>query len=149
VATGLATVSTTFTVPPGLATGSYSLVVIANGIASVNYPVTVIIKFKDIKEHKLEKLEIKEHKLEVKEHKLEIKELEKQVNEVKLKDAEIFDPQLGGGDPALTAAFQELRTRIDALTEAVQEQQRAAITPEERPEVGDAALQHSRKKLQE
>ncbi len=152
VATGVATVSTTFTVPPGLAAGSYSLVVIANGIASVNYPVTVIIKFKEIKEikeHKFEKLEIKEHKLEVKEHKLEIKELEKQVVEGKLKDAEIIDPQLGGGDPALAAAFQELHTRMDALTEAVQEQQRSAITPEERPEVGDAALRHSTKKLKE
>jgi hypothetical protein len=128
----------------------------------VNYPVTVIIKFKEIKEikehklekleikeHKFEKLEIKEHKLEVKEHKLEIKELEKQITEGKLKDAESIDPQLGGGDPALAAAFQELHTRIDALTEAVQEQQRSAITPEERPEVGDAALRHSTKKLKE
>jgi hypothetical protein len=153
VATGSAIVSTTFTVPTGLPSGSYSLAVIANGIASANYSVTVISKLvkeiKDIKEHKLEKLEFKEHKLE-KFEKIEIKEIEqKLVNETKLKDAETIEQQVGGGDPALMAALQDLHTRIAVLSEAVQQQQRAAISPEERPEVGEAALQHSRKKLQE
>ena len=165
VATGAATVSTTFTVPPGLASGSYSLVVIANGIPSANYAVHIgIIKIKDIKDVKFEKLEkveikeIKEAKLEkfekveikeIKEAKLEIKELEnKQVNDqIKFKDAENINQLGGGGDPALLSAIQDLHARIDALSAAVQ--QRAPITPEERPAVGEVALQHSKKKIKE
>jgi hypothetical protein len=156
VATGAAVVSTTFTIPSGLAAGSYTLVVIANGIPSAGYVVHLGIKF--IKEHKLEIKEIKEHKFEkleikeIKEHKhekLEIKELEhKQLIEVvKPKDAENINFHLGGGgDPALVAALQEIHTRIDALSATVG-QQRAPIPPEERPEVGEAALKHSTKKL--
>ena len=64
------------------------------------------------------------------------------------KDAENVDQGSGLVDPALGAALQEINGRIDALTEIVQ-QQRAAITPEERPAVGEAALQHSVKKLSE
>jgi hypothetical protein len=158
VATGGATVSTTFTVPPGLASGSYSLVVIANGIPSANYAVHVgLIKIKDIKDVKFEKLEHKEIKeakfekleiKEIKESKLEIKELEnKQVLENKLKDAENINQLGGGGDPALASAIQDLNARIDALSAEVQ--QRAPITPEERPAVGETALQHSKKKIKE
>ncbi len=180
VATGATTVSTNFTVPSGLATGSYTLVVIANGIPSLGYGVSIVVKnikleikeIKEIKEGKLEiketketKLEIKEIKekekdkekekekekeiKEIKEGKLEIKEIEHKLIENKLKDAENVGqpgPQPGPVDPALAGALQEIHSRIDALTATVQ-QQRAPITPEERPDVGAAALQHSTKKL--
>jgi hypothetical protein len=41
-ALGTTPVSTTFTVPAGLGPGNYSLVVIANGIPTVDYPVSII-----------------------------------------------------------------------------------------------------------
>ena len=66
-----------------------------------------------------------------------------------MKDAEAGPgpgPQPGPVDPALAGALQEINSRIDALTATVQ-QQRATITPEERPDVGEAALQHSTNKL--
>lgn len=151
VATGAAVVSTTFHVPAGIPLGHYSLVVIANGIPSADFGVTVTslkkIEFKEIKEHKFEKFEKIEVK-EFKEHKLEIKEIEhKQILENKLKDAENINQLGGGGDPALSAALQHVNARLDALTVAVQ--QRAPITPAERPAVGEAPLQHSKKNLKE
>jgi hypothetical protein len=42
VATGSATVSTTFTVPAGLGTGQYSVAVIANGISSGDFTVAIV-----------------------------------------------------------------------------------------------------------
>ena len=165
VATGATTVSTNFTVHAGLATGSYTLVVIANGIPSLGYGVSIVsikkIEIKEIKEAKIEIKEIKETKLEIKEKekekeikeikesKLEIKELEHKLIENKLKDAEGGPgpgPQPGPADPALAGALQEISNRIDAL-EATVQQQRATITPEERPDVGEAALHHSTKKV--
>jgi hypothetical protein len=173
VATGTATVSTNFTVPSGLATGSYTLVVIANGIPSLGYAVSIVVKkleIKEIKEAKIEIKEVKETKLEIKEvkekeikeikeakievkeikeNKLEIKEIEHKLIDNKLKDAEVGPgpgPQPGPVDPALAGALQEIHSRIDELTATVQ-LQRATITPEERPDVGEAALQHSTKKL--
>jgi hypothetical protein len=142
VATGAATVSTTFTVPPGLGQGSYSLVVIANGIPSANYAVHItFLKFKENKD--AEKLVDRKLKLELKE--LEIVQ-DKQLTDIKLKDVYEYINQLGGGgDPALAAAIQELHARIDALVAAVQ--QRAPIKPEERPAVGEEPLQHSKHSL--
>jgi hypothetical protein len=175
VATGTTTVSTNFTVPSGLTTGSYTLVVIANGIPSLGYGVSIVtikkIEIKEVKESKIEIKEIKEKEIkeikegkieikeikekekekeikEIKESKLEIKELEHKLVENKLKDAEGPGPgpQPGPADPALAGALQEINSRIDAL-EATVQQQRATITAEERPDVGEAALQHSTKKL--
>jgi hypothetical protein len=144
VATGSATVGTTFTVPQNLASGTYSLEVIANGIASAYFPVTVPKGIeKSPKVEKGEKIENIEHKLAPEKPKVEIFEGKGS------KDAEVMEVPVGGGDPALMAALLALNTRIKALAEAVQQLQRAAISPEERPEVGEAPLQHSRKKLQE
>jgi hypothetical protein len=149
VATGAATVSTSVTIPTGTPTGTYTLVVIANGIPSAGMTVTVTVKtklekieIKEIKEIKLEKIEIKEHK-ELKVEKAEIKEIEKPIVETKLKDSEtIQQTQQQVSDPALQAALQSLSDRVDALAAQVRQQQ-APITREERPTVGEAPLLHS------
>jgi hypothetical protein len=149
VATGAATVSTSVTIPTGTPTGTYTLVVIANGIPSAGMIVTVTVKtklekieIKEIKEIKFEKIEIKEHK-ELKFEKAEIKEIEKPIVETKLKDSEtIQQTQQQVSDPALQAALQSLSDRVDALAAQVRQQQ-APITPEERPTVGETPLLHS------
>lgn len=167
VATGTATVTTSVTIPSGVPAGSYTLVVVANGIPSAGLAITVSVKNL--------KIEIKEVKLEIKELKLEIKEIKekehvdkvqvidkvqivdktqivenksivdvnKPIVENKLKDAENNEnQQQQAGDPALVSAIQDLSNRVDALTAQVQQQQ-APITPEERPTVGEAPLAHS------
>jgi hypothetical protein len=158
VATATTLVSTDVTIPSGLTYGSYTLVVVANGIASDGVALTVAkpikeskIEIKEIKDSKIEHKEIKEVKLEhkefkeIKEVKHEIKELEKPIAENKFKDSENVIEQTKLGDPALQAAVQELSSRIDQLAFAVQ--QRAPITPEERPEVGKVSLNRSKKPL--
>jgi hypothetical protein len=158
VATGVASVTTQVTVPAGLANGAYSLEVIANGIPSLPHAVTVATKsvIKDHKDLKIEIKEFKEHKefkefkiegkIEIKELKHEIKELEKPIVENKLKDAEGDLNQLlqMGGDPAWLSSLQQLSDRVDQLAQGLQ--QRAPITPAERPAVGDAPLLHSKHK---
>jgi hypothetical protein len=152
VATGAAIVSTSVTIPLGLAFGTYSLVVIANGIPSTAITLTVAkpkdakdkLEHKDIKDFKIEKIEIKEFK----EGKLEIKEIEKPIVETKLKDSEGGDLGQLGGDPALHSAIHGQAVTSGAAAHAdAGGEQRAPITPEERPEVGEAPLQHSTKPM--
>jgi hypothetical protein len=143
VATGLSPVTTTVTVPSGTPTGSYRLEVIANGIPSLPYAVHVTVAKSPLKD-------AKDSKIEIKEHKVEFKELEtKPILETKLKDSEgDLDQILQLGDPALQSALDALSARVDELSAAIQGQ-RTAITPEERPEVGEEALQHSKRKRSE
>jgi hypothetical protein len=114
VNTGTVIHNTQFTVPPSAELGASTITVIANGIPSVSVAVNVhIIKFKEIKEIKLEKIEAKE---------LEI--------------AAGAEPS---GQADLLAVVRMLAERADQA-ELEKEQQRAFIQPEERPEVGAAAI---------
>jgi hypothetical protein len=148
VATGVTTVSTNVTIPATASPGAYTLTVVANGIPSAGLPIAIPGKVKFEKVEKFEKFEKSEkvekiEKFEIKEiEKSGIKEIEKPIFDIQLKVAEAFATQGQAGDPALLAAIQELGDRVSALTAQVQELQ-APITPEERPEVGDTALQHS------
>jgi hypothetical protein len=133
VATGTATVSTSVTIPSTLPFGSYTLEVIANGIASAPITITVtLIKFKEHKEFK----ELKEFKIE---HK-EFKEIEKPIVENKLKDAEDISQIVQVIDPALAAALETMNARLTTLEHVPA---RAPIPPELRPAVGKEALAHS------
>jgi hypothetical protein len=163
VATGTAIVSTSVTIPASIATGTYSLVVVANGIPSAAVTVSVVkikplkekVEIKEVKEFKQEikeikdkeikevKIEIKEFK-EIKEGKIEIKEIEKPIVETKLKDSEGGDLGQLGGDPALQSATEAGGAATDNTAAG---NQRAPIAPEERPVVGEAPLQHSVKPL--
>ena len=149
IATGAAAVTTSVTIPAGTPAGGYTMVVIANGIPSAGFGVSVTVikklEIKEIKEIKFEKLEIKEIKLE----KVEVKELEKLVVENKLKDVENIQTLQQQGDPALAAAVQDLSDRVDALAAQAQAPQAAPITPEERPTVGETPLLHSSSPVKE
>jgi hypothetical protein len=157
IATGAAHVTTSVTIPVGLANGTYSLVVVANGIPSDPLTITIGLKnlkaeIKELKEAKVEIKEIKEHKAEIKEiekspvleHKVIIENV-KPIVENKLKDSEVIDNNQQVVDPALSATVANLGVRVDNLASLVQ--RRAPITPEERPAVGDTALNHSTKPL--
>lgn len=115
VNTGTVIHNTQFTVPLGTEFGASTITVIANGIASPAVAVSVIVKLKEIKEIKIEKIEHKE--------------LEK------LSGGEPSSP----GDANLLAVVRMLAERADQA-EMEKEQQPAFIQPEERPEVGSAAL---------
>jgi hypothetical protein len=118
VNTGTVIHHTQFTVPAGAELGGSTITVIANGIASDPVAVSVVLKLKEIKEIKIEKIE-----------KIEAKELE----------------VASGGDASvqtdgnLQAVVRMLAERADQA-EIEKEQQGAFIQPEERPEVGSAAL---------
>jgi hypothetical protein len=116
VNTGTVIHTTEFTVPSSAALGASTITVIANGIASAPVAVNVIaIKLKEIKEIKLEKNETKE---------LEIA---------------AGSEAPGQTDTNLAAVVRMLAERADQA-ELGKEQQRAFIQPEERPEVGSAAI---------
>src|SRR5574337_633558 len=123
VNTGTVVHHTQFTLPANAELGASTITVIANGIASDPVAVEVIvIKRKEIKEIKLEKIEKIEAKVEAKE--LEI--------------ATGGEPS-GQTDANLAAVIRMLAERADQA-EVEKEQQRAFIQPEERPEVGSAAI---------
>ena len=139
IATGTTIVSTSVTVPSTLAIGTYSLVVVANGIPSA--PITVTVAPVKTKE-KSEVKDIKDAKIELKEHKLEAKEIEKSIVESKLKDTEGGDFDQQASDAAQDAALSREVQQVAAAGV-----QRAPITPDERPEVGEQSLGHSVKRL--
>ena len=89
IATGAAVVSTTVTIPGTLPTGSYTLVVVANGIPSEGVGVNIQSKT-PLKELKDSKVETKEHKLEYKEIK-EAKIEHKEIKEAKVEHKELKD----------------------------------------------------------
>ena len=116
VNTGTVIHHTQFTVPVGAELGGSTITVIANGIASNPVAVSVVqLKLKEIKEIKIEKIEAKE--LEV---------------------ASGADAS-GQTDVNLQAVVRMLAERADQA-EIEKEQQGAFIQPEERPEVGSAAI---------
>jgi hypothetical protein len=120
VNTGTVIHNTQFTVPPSAELGASTITVIANGIASDPVAVNVIvIKLKEAKEIKLEKIEAK----------VEAKELEIATG----------GAPSGQTDANLAAVVRMLAERADQA-ELEKEQQRAFIQPEERPEVGAAAI---------
>src|SRR5574337_470137 len=126
VNTGTVVHHTQFTLPANAELGASTITVVANGIASDPVAVEVIvIKRKEIKEIKLEKIE----KIEKIEAKVETKELE---------IATGGEPS-GQTDANLAAVIRMLAERADQA-EVEKEQQRAFIQPEERPEVGSAAI---------
>ncbi|HEX8858702.1 MAG TPA: kelch repeat-containing protein [Actinomycetes bacterium] len=149
VATGTVIQSTKFTVPNGVPTGSYQLCVIANGICSscrtVNVSTKIIKELKWEKEllknenKELLKNETKENiKIEKENLKLE-HETVKDILENKTKDAEVLGQQ---GDLDWSQVIKTLVERSDAIEEAVA-QERAFIRPQERPAVGEAALEEA------
>jgi hypothetical protein len=114
VNTGTVIHHTQFTVPSG-EVGASTITVIANGIPSAPVPVSVVLfKLKETKEIKLEKIELKELEL-------------------------ASGGQPDQSDANLLAVVRMLAERADE-SEIQKEQQRAFIQPEERPEVGSAAL---------
>jgi hypothetical protein len=116
VNTGTVIHHTQFTVPVAAELGGSTITVIANGIASNPVAVSVVqFKLKEIKEIKIEKIEAKE--LEV---------------------ATGGDAS-GQADGNLQAVVRMLAERADQA-EIEKEQQGAFIQPEERPEVGSAAI---------
>ena len=116
VNTGTVIHNTQFTVPARAELGASTITVIANGIASAAVAVSVVVlKLKEIKEIKIEKIEAKE-----------------------LETASSGEPS-GQPDANLLAIVRMLAERADQ-TEIENEQQRAFIQPEERPEVGSAAI---------
>src|SRR5271166_5108954 len=116
VNTGTVIHHTQFTVPAGAELGGSTITVIANGIASNPVAVSVVqIKLKEIKEIKIEKIEAKE-----------------------LEAATGGEPS-GQTDANLQAVVRMLAERADQA-EIEKEQQGAFIQPEERPEVGSAAI---------
>src|ERR1700694_923399 len=104
VATGTTIQSTNFSVPPGVPNGSAQLFVVANGIASANWPVTIGLKV--VKEFKVEIKEIKEIKHE-KLEKVEIKEF-KEIKLEKLEKAEIKEHKEFKGEKVEVKDFKEI-----------------------------------------
>lgn len=129
VATGNVIHSAQFDVPGPIETGASQLCVVANGIATCT---SVFVGYKLWKEVKLE---IKEN------FKLEIDVVAKyQLSDIpKLKDNEGDPWQQYGGDPEWLQAVQIIAERADQLQQEIEEL-RAFIRPDERPEVGTAAL---------
>jgi hypothetical protein len=116
-----------FTVPASTPTGSYRLVVIANGIRSKACRVTVTSKW------------LKELKYEIKE-KLEIVEVHKRLLDVQKSPRDIVDDKMIREDFEIIERHEEewlhtLRSMSTQLDE-VQQMTRSFIKPEERPEVG-------------
>jgi hypothetical protein len=124
IQTGAVVHSTQFSVPSGLALGSYQLRVIANGIASD--PVTVGVTTKRWKELKLEIKEVKENtKLEHEVLKAVFEDLRK-INEGDWR--ELVDGDWGEVIETLVTRSDEIETEVRSL--------RSFITKEERPDVG-------------
>jgi Kelch motif len=131
VNTGTVVHNSQFTVPASAELGASTITVIANGIASDPVAVDVIrIKLKEIKEVKLEKIE-----------KIETKEKIEAIEKLLAKEHEIpTGGEVSGQSAAnLAAVVRMLAERADQA-ELEKEQQRAFIQPEERPEVGAAAI---------
>ena len=120
VNTGTVVHTTQFTVPAGAELGAATLTVIANGIQSDAARVS-------ISQFKLK---------EVKELKLEVKEIEKLPDLTRAAAAGAS----GGGDPELLAVMQALAERLDQIEVEKAQAQTPFIQPEERPEVGKAAV---------
>jgi hypothetical protein len=132
VATGSIIHTTQFTVPSGVPVGSYQLCVVANGISSSCLTVNVSTKiFKELKWEIKEKWELKENlKVEI--------DVYKNVIEDKSKDAERW------GEIALESDWSKVIRTLVERSDAVEERlgtRRAFIRPEERPDVGMAALE--------
>jgi hypothetical protein len=124
IQTGAVVHSTQFSVPSGLALGSYQLRVIANGIASD--PVTVGVTTKRWKELKLEIKEVKENtKLEHEALKAVFEDLRK-INEGDWR--ELVDGDWGEVIETLVTRSDEIETEVRSL--------RSFITKEERPDIG-------------
>jgi hypothetical protein len=129
VATGNVIHSAQFDVPSSIETGPAKLCVIANGIATCK---TISVGYKIWKEVKFE---IKEN------YKLEADIVLKGLfaDFPKLKDNEGDPWQQYGGDPAWLQAVQVIAERADQLQQEIADL-RAFIRPEERPRVGQVAL---------
>jgi hypothetical protein len=134
VATGATTQSAQFDVPASIEMGASQLCVIANGISAC---APVVVNNKIWKELKWEIKEFKEGKWEIKE--IEIKHVP---DSPKLKDNEGDPWQQYLGDPAWLQSIGTIAERVDQLQEEVQKL-RSFIRQEERPNLGEKALQSS------
>jgi hypothetical protein len=113
--TGTVIHHTEFAVPTGAELGAATITVVANGIPSDPVPVTVeLLKFKEVKEIKVE-----------------LKEVEKAV-------VETIASSSPAGEGQLLAVVQMLAQRADQAAVAAAEQQ-PFIKPEERPDLGSSA----------